>query len=93
MCVKWKYGCCVGSDHSHTRAAACEYCGDMDELDALLDERVGSDPELLRELLEDLTSERDEIKQQASRSHCLPHSQFTRTTRSPREGALSLSLL
>ena len=39
----------------------------MDELDAFLDERVGSDPDLLPDLLESLTKERDELEQQASR--------------------------
>ena len=39
----------------------------MDELDAFLDERVGSDPDLLPDLLESLTKERDELEHQASR--------------------------
>ena len=39
----------------------------MDELDEFLDERVGSDPDLLPDLLDSLTKERDELEQQASR--------------------------
>ena len=38
----------------------------MDELDAFLDERIGSDPDLLPHLLESLRKERDELEQQVS---------------------------
>ena len=54
----------------------------MEELDAFLDERIGSDPDLLQDLLGNLTKERDELEQQASRPRKFHHSQFTRSTRS-----------
>ena len=53
----------------------------MEDLDHFLDERVGSDPGQLQNLLASLTEERDTIRRQVSRVRkpLEEHSQTTRT--------------